>query len=126
MFKKLLAAAVIGTVTLLSGCNDADVASRNVSQAADNFQIVRRITFYNTQSDTVMLVIEGRCALGNADKSGELSVTCKTSRGYHKEFLGLSRNVTYMVQQLEDTDVSPYHYKVVWKPAQMIPNFEVQ
>jgi hypothetical protein len=111
----------------LAGCNDADIASSNLSKAADNFQIQRRIVFYNTQSDTVMLTIEGLCSLGNQDKNGELSVVCKTGASrFHKEFLGLSRNVTYVVQQLEDADVSDYHYKVVWKPAALVPNIEIK
>jgi len=112
---------------LLSGCNDADVASRNLSTAADNFKIARRIVFYNTESDTYMLTIEGLCSLGNADKSGELSVTCKVGPdSYKKHFLGLSRNVTYLVEQMDSAQVSPYHYKVVFKPSQIIPDLDVK
>ena len=115
------------TGALLSGCNDADVASRNLSTAADNFQIARRIVFYNTESDTYMLTIEGLCSLGNADKTGELSVTCKVGPdSYKKHFLGLSRNVTYLVEQMDPAQVSPYHYKVVFKPAQIVPDLEVK
>ncbi|MDR5756975.1 hypothetical protein [Caballeronia sp. LZ035] len=122
-----LAIIVSLSAAFLAGCNDADIASSNLSKAADNFQIQRRIVFYNTQSDTIMLTIEGLCSLGNADKNGELSVVCKTgATRYHKEFLGLSRNVTYVVQQLEDADVSDYHYKVVWKPAVLVPNIEIK
>nr|WP_222858897.1 hypothetical protein [Paraburkholderia phenoliruptrix] len=111
----------------MSGCNDADVASRNLSTAADNFQITRRIVFYNTQSDTYVLTIEGLCSLGNADRNGELSVTCKVGpNAYKKHFLGLSRNVTYLVEQMDPAQVSPYHYKVVFKPAQIVPDLEVK
>jgi hypothetical protein len=114
-------------LSALAGCNDADVASRNLSTAADNFQITRRIVFYNTQSDTYMLAIEGLCSLGNADKGGELSVTCKVGpNAYKKHFLGLSRNVTYLVEQMDPARVSPYHYKVVFKPAQIVPDLEVK
>ncbi|MDR5881078.1 lipoprotein [Caballeronia sp. LZ032] len=123
--KKLILAA--SCMAVLAGCNDADIASSNLSKAADNFQIQRRIVFYNTQSDTIMLTIEGLCSLGNQDKSGELSVVCKTGpTRFHKEFLGLSRNVTYVVQQLEDASVSDYHYKAVWKPAVLVPNIEIK
>lgn len=112
---------------LLSGCNDADVASRNLSTAADNFKIARRIVFYNTESDTYMLTIEGLCSLGNADKTGELSVTCKVGPdSYKKHFLGLSRNVTYLVEQMDASQVSSYHYKVMFKPSQIIPDLEVK
>ena len=123
----ILLAIAVGCLSALSGCNDADVASRNLSTAADNFQITRRIVFYNTQSDTYMLTIEGLCSLGNADKGGELSVTCKVGpNAYKKHFLGLSRNVTYLVEQMDAAQVSPYHYKVVFKPAQIVPDLEVK
>jgi hypothetical protein len=122
-----LIAVISALLAALAGCNDADVASRNLSTAADNFQITRRIVFYNTQSDTYMLTIEGLCSLGNADKGGELSVTCKVGpNAYKKHFLGLSRNVTYLVEQMNSAQVSPYHYKVVFKPAQIIPDLEVK
>jgi uncharacterized lipoprotein NlpE involved in copper resistance len=124
--KLLLALATL--VVMLTGCgNDADVVSQNISTAADNFQIERRIVFYNTQSDTYMLTIEGLCSLGNADKEGELSVTCKIGPSlYKKHFLGLSRNVTYLVEQMDAAAVSPYHYKVVFKPSTVIPDLEVK
>jgi hypothetical protein len=126
MLRKLtLALGCVGA--LLSGCNDADVASRNLSTAADNFQIERRIAFYNTVSDKYMMTIEGLCSLGNEDKAGELSVTCKVGpTSFKKHFLGLSRNVTYFVEQMDAADISPYHYKVVFQPAQIIPDLEVK
>lgn len=118
---------VASVCALLAGCNQADVASRNLSQAADNFQIERRILFYNTQSDKVMLTIEGRCSLGNADKAGELSVTCQTGPNeYKKHFLGLSRNVTYLVEQMDAATVSAYHYAVIFSPERIIPDLSVQ
>jgi hypothetical protein len=113
---------------MLSACNNAaDVASHNLSTAADNFQIERRIVFYNTVSDKYMLTIEGRCSLGNNDPAGELSVTCQTSpTTYKKHFLGLSRNVTYLVEQMDDASVSQYHYKVIFRPETIVPDVSVQ
>ena len=37
------AAIVVGALALLAGCSDADIASRNLSQAADQFEINRRV-----------------------------------------------------------------------------------
>lgn len=125
--KKTLLAAVLGVCAVMAGCNEADVASKNLSTAADNFQIERRIAFYNTESDTYMMSIEGLCSLGNADHAGELSVTCKVGpNSYKKHFLGLSRNVTYLVEQMDGANVSPFHYKVVFAPSQLIPDLEVK
>ena len=111
----------------LAACNEADVASQNLSTAADNFQINRRIVFYNGITDTYMLTIEGLCSLGNTDKDGQLTVTCKTGpTAYKKHFLGLSDNVTYFVEQLEAANVSAYHYKVIFRPATIIPDVDLK
>jgi predicted small secreted protein len=125
--KRIALFLLIACLSVLAACNDADVASRNLSTAADNFQISRRIVFYNTVDSSYMMTIEGLCSLGNADKSGELSVTCKVGpTSFKKHFLGLSRNVTYFVEQMDAAEVSPYHYKVVFKPAQIVPDLEVK
>src|SRR5688572_2307007 len=95
IMKKLLLILVVIAI-LLSGCSDADVASRNISTSADYFQVTRRIVFYNGVTGDYILTIEGLCSLGNYDDEGELSVTCKTGADtYKKHFLGLSDNVTY-------------------------------
>ena len=85
---------VLGVALLAAGCSQADVASENLSKAADSFEVNRRIVFYNGISGEYMLTIEGLCSLGNADPAGQLSVTCKTGPSeYKKHFLGLSDNV---------------------------------
>ena len=122
--KKLLIAAVAG-LGLAACIPDADVASRNLSKAADMFEIDRRVIFYNGITDSYMLTIEGRCSLGNHDTASQLTVTCKTGPdAYKKHFLGLSDNVTYFVEQLESVDVSVYHYRVVFKPQTIIPDID--
>ena len=112
---------------LLAGCaRPADVASSNLSLAADNFQIARRIVFYNGITDSYMLTIEGLCSLGNFDEPGELTVTCKVGpSSYIKNFLGLSDNVTYFVEQLQGVDVSAYQYRVIFRPSTIIPSIGV-
>ena len=124
--KKLL--FTLSVLSILAGCSsDADVASRNVSQAADNFEIARRVIFYNGINGEYMLTIEGYCSLRNNDNSGRLSVTCKTGPGaYKKHFLGLSDNVTFFVEQLEQKNVNTSFYRVVFKPSVIIPDIQVK
>lgn len=119
-------ACVLLAATILAGCKRAaDVASRNLSIAADEFEIDRRVVFYNGITGQYMLTIEGRCSLGNFDDSGELSVTCKTGdRAFKKHFLGLSDNVTYFVEQLQPKGVSTYHYRVIFKPQVILPDVD--
>lgn len=58
--------ALLGLLAL-AGCTDADRASQNLSTAADNFEVQRRIIFYNGITGEYMLTIEGLCSLGNYD-----------------------------------------------------------
>lgn len=118
------AAALVGA-TALTACTDADIASRNLSKAADQFEIVRRIVFYNGITGDYILSVEGLCSLGNYDKARELTVTCKIgANAFKKHFLGLSDNVTFFAEQLEGVDVSTYHYRVVFKPQTILPDID--
>lgn len=124
MRMKLMAVAL--AFASLAGCdNDARIASRNLSQAADNFQINRRIVFVNGITDTYLLSIEGRCSFEVEGSGSKLAVTCKTGpNAYKKHSLGLSDNVTFFSEQLEGADVSVYHYKVVFKPQSILPDVD--
>jgi hypothetical protein len=123
--KNLAAVAVVACAA--AGCNDADVASRNLSKAADQFEITRRIVFYNGITGEYMLTIQGLCSLGNDDTARRLSVTCKTGpSSFKKHFLGLSDNVTFFVEQVEASSVSPYQYRVVFKPLAIVPDIEIR
>jgi hypothetical protein len=117
-------AFALATLALLTGCStDAEVASQNLSQEADQFRIERRVVFFNGITDTYMLTIEGRCSI--KDQDNQLEVTCKTGDNqYKKHFLGLSDNVTYFVEQVEGADVSVYRYKVIFKPTAIVPTIE--
>ncbi len=123
--KKLAIAAALVGLAAIAGCTDADIASRNLSKAADQFEINRRIVFYNGITGGYILTIEGRCSLGNFDKNGELSVTCRTGdREFKKHYLGLSDNVTYFAEQIDSADVSAYHYRVIFKPQAIVPDVD--
>lgn len=119
-------ATTIAAVALLTACGrDADIASRNLSIAADQFEITRRIVFYNGITGDYMLTMEGLCSLGNNDSARQLTVTCKTGHGaYKKHFLGLSDNVTFFVEQMENAPVGVYHYRVIFKPQSILPNID--
>lgn len=122
--KRIAVAAAI--VASLSACsNDAQVASSNLSKAADNFEIRRRIVFYNGITGDYMLTIEGLCSQDQSDR--KLAVTCKTGpTEYKKHFLGLSDNVTYFSEQLQGKDASVYRYRVVFKPSVIVPDLEIR
>jgi hypothetical protein len=120
MLRKIGPIALLG-FTLAACSNDAQVASHNLSQAADNFEINRRIVFYNGITGEYLLVIEGLCSQEPKDK--KLEVTCKVGEtDYKKHFLGLSDNVTYFSEQMDAASVGVYHYRVTFKPASILPS----
>lgn len=116
---------IIGLLMAVAvGCaDDATVASRNVSKAADNFEVQRRVVFMNGITDNYLLEILGRCSI--EDQVNQLEVICKIGPGaYKKHFLGLSDNVTYFVEQLAAVEASAYYYRVTFKPQVIIPDFD--
>lgn len=126
MTRQRNAIIAIGLAASLAACsNDAQIASSNLSQAADNFKINRRIVFYNGISGEYILTIEGLCS---QDPDGrKLAVTCKVGEGqYKKHFLGLSDNVTYFSEQIEPVNVGTYFYRVAFKPSAIVPSIELR
>lgn len=124
--KKIFAAFILGFAFLLTGCPaDSDVASRNLSTASDNFEVPRRIVFYNGITGGYMLQIEGLCTRDNSSTGQILGIVCKTGPNeYKKHMLGLSDNVTFFIEQVDGTKVSTYHYRVIFKPASIVPDVE--
>lgn len=126
MKRYLILAAVALMGVMLAACsNDAQVASYNLSQAADNFQINRRIVFYNGITGEYLLEIEGLCSQEPRDR--KLEVTCKVGPNeFKKHFLGLSDNVTYFSEQMDAAQASVYRYRVTFKPSTILPDIIVR
>ena len=120
----MLFAAIAVAIGATSCSSDADVASRNLSKDAENFNIARRVVFYNGITDKYMLVIEGRCSVEQQDIG--LTVTCKDGDEFKKHYLGRSDNVTWFAQQLKGAEVSTGQYKVVFKPTTILPDVEAR
>lgn len=114
---------------LLTACNesDADVAAYNISKAAEQFEVARKIVGINGITDKYLWEVDGYCSVETSDSglAGALEVTCKIGPGkYKKLFFGLSDNVTYVVQQIDPINVSTNHYRVIFKPETIVPDFD--
>lgn len=124
-----IAAAAIGTALLaggLTGCtSDATTVSDNLSIAADQFEVQRRIVGINGITDKPAFIVEGRCSI--KDEGNQLEVTCKHGDDdYRKHFIGLSDNTFYVAEQMEAIDASEYHTRIVIKPESILPDFDLE
>ena len=125
MKKKICCAVLIlGFLVCGAGCErQSDKVSYNLSKEADNFNIVRRITVINCIQGDVLFQITGRISLKVDNQDNQLELTVEDNGTYQKHFIGLSDNVTYVVEDLNigANDVSQYHYTINFNPDMWIP-----
>ena len=126
MNKKLSIILAAATSIFLAGCvQESQTASYNVSQAAHNFEVNRRVVFYNGITGDYILTIEGLLSVTPED--GKLSVIVKTGPGqYKKHYLGVSDNVTWFCEQIESVPADPFHYRVVFRPTSIVPDVQLK
>ena len=107
----------------MCACTAAENVNYNLSQAADNFECLRKITVYNARTDLIVMEMEGAMSLSN-NGSNELVVTCKTGPGeYKKNYIYLNEYVIYVVEDITGTITNPYHYKVHFYTA--LPDIDI-
>lgn len=111
--KKIIALALVLVIMFaFVGCSSAEMVNHNLSQAADNFQVIRKITVYNARTDLIILEMEGAMSLSN-NSTHELVVTCMVGPNhYRKNYIYLNEYVIYVVEDISNTVTDPYHYKV--------------
>lgn len=115
----LIAVAMLAFVS----CTAADNVNHNLSQAADNFEILRKITVYNARTDLIVMEMEGFMSISN-NSTSELVVTCKTGASqYKKNYVYLNEYVIYVVEDITGTSTNPYHYKVKFYGA--LPDVDI-
>lgn len=123
---KKIFALIIALVVIcycFASCTAADNVNHNLSQAADNFQVLRKITVYNARTDLIVMEMEGYMSLSNS-ASSELVVTCMTGPNeYKKNYIYLNDYVIYVVEDISGTATDPYHYKVHFYTA--TPDFDI-
>ena len=107
----------------MCACTAAENVNYNLSQSADNFECLRKITVYNARTDLIVMEMEGAMSISN-NSSNELVVTCKTGPGeYKKNYIYLNEYVIYVVEDITGTTTNPYHYKVHFYTA--LPDVDV-
>lgn len=122
--KKLIS---IITVTLIigmvTGCGtEAEKVSYNLSLEADNFNIVRQLTVINCIQGDVLFQMTGKLSIEADTADNQLEVTVEDSDGrYQKHFIGLSNNVTYVVEQKNYKNIDKYKYTLNYNPKMWVP-----
>lgn len=125
--KKIIALLVM--VIALFGCNtDAENATYNIKQDAEQFKIIRRIIFMNNITGEYLFEAEGNCSVETNTQAGRLELTCKVGEDKYKvHYFGLSDNTSYIVEQMEWKEENKYRYKIIFKPESIIPiEFDVE
>lgn len=120
----LLTLAIITIVAVClcsAACYDteADRVAHNLSQEADNFNIVRRLTVINCITGDTLFVMEGKMSI--EDAGNVLRVLVEDNGVYKKHMVGLADNVTYTLEDITGADVSQYHYTINFNPKMWIP-----
>ena len=122
----VVAIVAILTVVIASefiGVDDATVANKNMTKAADNFEIMRRIVAYNAIVGANVMVTEGKCSVDN--DQFRTSIICKIGEGqYIRNFYGKSDNISYFVEQMAPVPVNVYHYRRTFKPQSVLPDID--
>ena len=107
---------------LLTGCTEADRVSSNLSKEADNFNDIRQITVINCLQGDVLFQMTGKMSITADTGDNQLEVVVEDENGnYKKHFIGLSDNVTYVVEDITSKDVEKYKYTLNFNPNMWIP-----
>ena len=121
---KILSLGVLFVILTLTGCSQSYRVSENISQEANNFNVVRRITVINARTDTVLLQLTGTFSLRN-NSDNELEVICELEDGkYLKHYVYLNEYTLYVVEDLSGSNVSKYSYELNFLP-EMIPGVKI-
>lgn len=122
MKKKIILSILIGLgIFSLCGCNQANRVSQNLSQEADNFNVVRQVTVIDCITGDTLFQVSGKIAIRPDNTDHQLEIISEENKNYKKHFVGLSDNVSYVVEQLDVKDVDNYKFTINYNPKMWIP-----
>lgn len=109
-----------------TGCNifspQSDRVSRNVSQEADNFNVIRRLTVINLRSDKPLFELVAAFSITVDTEQNQLEIICETGKNeYKKHFVSLNEWTSYVIEDVSGAKVSKYHYEVNFQPKAILP-----
>ena len=118
--KWILVAILCALAFMLAGCTEADKVSANISKEADNFNVTRRVTIFNTRTDKLLLEVVG--ALSVQKSGGDIDIIIEVAPNtYKKHFVSLNSWTTYVVEDISGAYVDKYHYEINFLPEMIVP-----
>lgn len=124
MKKSIIVVMIAVLVALgLSACGtEVDRVSTNLSQEADNFNSIRQLTVINCIQGDTLFQMTGKMSITADTTDNQLEVIVELEDGtYKKHFIGLSDNVTYVVEDITGANVDKYKYTLNFNPKMWIP-----
>lgn len=122
MKKLILIVMAVAMIGMFAGCTEAERVSQNLSQEADNFNVVRQLTVIKCIQGDVLFQMTGKMSITSDNVDHQLEVIVEDENGlYQKHFIGLSDNVTYVVEQKNFKNVDRYKYTLNYNPKMWIP-----
>ena len=113
---------ILGMVLVVGCSTEAEKVSQNVSQEADNFNVVRRLTVINTRTDKPEFELIGQFSITVDSGDNQLEVVCETGKNeYKKHFIGLNDEVMYVIEDVGGAQVNKYRYEVNFLPESIVP-----
>lgn len=107
--------AMLAIVITMVGCSQADNATMQLKNDADEFKVTRRITVINLRTDTILYEIEGRISY-TVEADGDFSIVAKVGDDtFKRDTIGVGQagdGLTYIVEQIEPLEEDPYHYEI--------------
>ena len=123
MKKVFCVAALLASLCMVvAGCSQSSRVSYNLSQEADNFNDIRQITLMNCIQGDVLFQMTGKMSITADTQDNQLEIIVEDENGeYKKHFIGLSDNVTYVVEDVTTNDVDQYQYTLNFNPKMWLP-----
>lgn len=121
MKKKLLMVMLTVMMAMaMTGCTEVDRVSENISQEADNFNVIRRLVVINARTDKPLFELVGAFSFELSDN--RIIAVVETGPGeYKKHSVGLTDWTLWSVEDLSGANVDKYHYEVNFLPEMIVP-----
>lgn len=107
---------------LMTGCSQASRVEANLTKEADNFNVLRQVTIINCLQGDVLFQMTGKMSITADIADNQLELLVENDDGsYAKHFIGLSDNVTYVIEDLDSNFVDKYKFTINYNPKMWIP-----